>query len=95
MPLVGIVMGSKSDAPFVARIATALDELGVAHERRVASALELARAACEMFEGRVMLRSQLLKSILPPVAFVMIAIAVGLIVTGLFLPLFALIQGLT
>ena len=43
MPSVVILMGSKSDAPFVERIAAALDELGVAHEQRVASAHKSAR----------------------------------------------------
>ena len=43
MSLVVILMGSPSDAPFVERIAAALDGLGVAHEQRVASAHKSAR----------------------------------------------------
>lgn len=43
MSAVVILMGSKSDAPFVERITAALDELGVAYERRVASAHKSAR----------------------------------------------------
>jgi 5-(carboxyamino)imidazole ribonucleotide mutase len=43
MSTVIILMGSKSDAPFVGRITAALDELGVAYERRVASAHKSAR----------------------------------------------------
>jgi 5-(carboxyamino)imidazole ribonucleotide mutase/phosphoribosylaminoimidazole-succinocarboxamide synthase len=36
-------MGSKSDLPFVHKITAALDELGIAHEERVASAHKSAR----------------------------------------------------
>ena len=43
MKSVVILMGSKSDAPFVARIVAALDQLGVACEQRVASAHKSAR----------------------------------------------------
>ena len=43
MSTVVILMGSKSDAPFVERITGALDELGVAYEQRVASAHKSAR----------------------------------------------------
>jgi len=43
MPFVAILMGSKSDLAFVERITTALDELGIRHERRVASAHKSAR----------------------------------------------------
>ena len=43
MPSVVILMGSKSDLPFVTRITDALDALGVPHERRVASAHKSAR----------------------------------------------------
>ena len=43
MPSVVILMGSKSDLPFVARIADALDALGVDYQRRVASAHKSAR----------------------------------------------------
>lgn len=43
MPSVVILMGSKSDLPFVTRITDALDALGVEYERRVASAHKSAR----------------------------------------------------
>jgi phosphoribosylaminoimidazole carboxylase PurE protein len=43
MPSVVILMGSKSDLPFVARITDALDAFGVVYERRVASAHKSAR----------------------------------------------------
>ena len=43
MPLVVILMGSKSDLPFVARITDALDALGISYARRVASAHKSAR----------------------------------------------------
>ena len=38
MSFVVILMGSKSDLPFVDKIASTLDELGIAHDQRVASA---------------------------------------------------------
>jgi phosphoribosylaminoimidazole carboxylase PurE protein len=38
-----ILMGSKSDLPFVGRITAALDDLGIAHQERVASAHKSAR----------------------------------------------------
>jgi 5-(carboxyamino)imidazole ribonucleotide mutase len=37
-PLVGIIMGSQSDWPTMRRAAEALDELGVAYEKRIVSA---------------------------------------------------------
>jgi 5-(carboxyamino)imidazole ribonucleotide mutase len=43
MPSVVILMGSKSDLPFVARITDALDALGIRYARRVASAHKSAR----------------------------------------------------
>jgi 5-(carboxyamino)imidazole ribonucleotide mutase/phosphoribosylaminoimidazole-succinocarboxamide synthase len=43
MPSVVILMGSKSDLPFVARIAEALDAFGISYVRRVASAHKSAR----------------------------------------------------
>jgi phosphoribosylaminoimidazole carboxylase PurE protein len=43
MSIVVILMGSKSDAPFVERITQALDKLGVVYEQRVASAHKSAR----------------------------------------------------
>jgi len=43
MPSVVILMGSKSDLPFVTRITDALDALGIDYQRRVASAHKSAR----------------------------------------------------
>ena len=43
MSKVVILMGSKSDLPFVEKIASALDGFGIAHEQRVASAHKSAR----------------------------------------------------
>jgi 5-(carboxyamino)imidazole ribonucleotide mutase len=37
-PLVGIIMGSQSDWPVMRRAADALDELGIAYEKRIVSA---------------------------------------------------------
>jgi phosphoribosylaminoimidazole carboxylase PurE protein len=43
MPSVVILMGSKSDLPFVSKITGALDAFGIPYERRVASAHKSAR----------------------------------------------------
>jgi len=43
MPSVVILMGSKSDLPFVSKITEALDALSISYERRVASAHKSAR----------------------------------------------------
>ena len=43
MSKVVILMGSKSDLPFVEKIVSALDGFGIAHEKRVASAHKSAR----------------------------------------------------
>jgi 5-(carboxyamino)imidazole ribonucleotide mutase/phosphoribosylaminoimidazole-succinocarboxamide synthase len=43
MPSVVILMGSKSDLPFVDRITSALDEWGITYDRRIASAHKSAR----------------------------------------------------
>ena len=37
-PLVGVIMGSKSDWPVMQEACRILEELGIAHERRVLSA---------------------------------------------------------
>jgi 5-(carboxyamino)imidazole ribonucleotide mutase len=50
MPSVVILMGSKSDLPFVARIAHALDALGIDYRRRVASAHKSARYLLDMLD---------------------------------------------
>ena len=53
------------------------------------------RSAAEMIEGRLSLRTATLVQIVPPLVYVMILIFVGSGIGALFLPLFALIQGLS
>ncbi len=56
MAFVVILMGSKSDQPFVTRITDALQELGIAYEQRVASAHKSVHYLLEMlsaYEGKV------------------------------------------
>lgn len=48
MSMVVILMGSKSDLPFVDKITAALDELGIAYECRVASAHKSARYVLDL-----------------------------------------------
>ncbi len=48
MPIVIILMGSKSDLPFVNRITAALDQFGIGYECRVASAHKSARRLLDM-----------------------------------------------
>jgi len=50
MPFVVILMGSPSDLPFVDKIAAALDEFGIRHERRIASAHKSARYLLDLLE---------------------------------------------
>ncbi len=58
MAFVVVLMGSKSDLGFVAKITAVLDELGIAYEQRVASAHKSARYLLDMLaeyeaDGRV------------------------------------------
>jgi type II secretory pathway component PulF len=55
---------------------------------------EAFRQAGAMFEGRVMMRAELVRSMVPPLMFVFIATGVLAIVFGLYAPLFTLIQDL-
>ena len=48
MSIVVILMGSKSDLPFVVKITTALDELGITYECRVASAHKSAQHTLDL-----------------------------------------------
>jgi 5-(carboxyamino)imidazole ribonucleotide mutase/phosphoribosylaminoimidazole-succinocarboxamide synthase len=48
MSKVVILMGSKSDLPFVEKIISALDGFGIAHEQRVASAHKSARRLLDL-----------------------------------------------
>jgi type II secretory pathway component PulF len=56
---------------------------------------EACRLASEMFEGRVQLRSELLRSVLPPLLFVFVGILLVVVVVGLYLPMVSLISGLS
>jgi type II secretory pathway component PulF len=49
----------------------------------------------EMFEARVRVRSLLLQTIMPPILFVAIACCAIFVVSGVFLPLTNMIQGLS
>jgi type IV pilus assembly protein PilC len=49
----------------------------------------------ELLIGRIRVRSSLLSGILSPLIFIFVATMVGGLVTGMFLPLIALIQNLT
>lgn len=56
---------------------------------------EAFRVAAEMFEGRVQMRAELLRTILPPLMFVAVAAGVLLLMLGLLLPIFSMIQSLS
>lgn len=56
---------------------------------------EAFRVAAEMFEGRLQMRAELVRTILPPLVFVAVAGGVLMLLAGLFLPLMAMIQGLS
>jgi phosphoribosylaminoimidazole carboxylase PurE protein len=45
-----ILMGSKSDLPFVAKITSALDALGIAHDQRIASAHKCVRYLLKLLD---------------------------------------------
>ncbi|MHB1036499.1 MAG: type II secretion system F family protein [Pirellulales bacterium] len=62
---------------------------------RSAALSESLRAAAEMFEGRLHVQASLVKVILPPLAFLFVAVMVGLLVCAIFLPLISLIQCLS
>lgn len=53
------------------------------------------RSASDLFRDRIQLRAMLLRSIAPPLVFVVIAAGVGYTILSLFLPLISLIQGLS
>jgi type II secretory pathway component PulF len=53
---------------------------------------EAFRVAAEMFEGRVQMRAELLRTILPPLMFVAVAAGVLLLMLGLLLPIFSMIR---
>jgi type II secretory pathway component PulF len=53
------------------------------------------RSAAEMIEGRLNLRTDMLIQVIPPVLFVFVGALALSMVSGLFLPLVSLIQGLT
>jgi len=47
-----------------------------------------------MYEGRVRLRSELVKSVVPPLVFVFVATLACVFLVGLYLPMINMIQGL-
>jgi type II secretory pathway component PulF len=56
---------------------------------------EALRAVTDMLLQRVQMRTLLLRSIAPPVVFILVGLLIGFMGVSLFLPLFSLIQGLT
>jgi len=56
---------------------------------------EAFRVAAEMFEGRLQMRAELVRTILPPLVFVAVACGVLMLLAGLFLPMISLIQSLS
>ena len=56
---------------------------------------EALRVAAEMFEGRLQMRAELVRTILPPLVFVAVAGGVLFLLASLFLPMISLIQGLS
>ncbi len=55
---------------------------------------EAFRVAADMFEGRLQMRAELVRSILPPLVFVAVAGGVLMLLAGLFLPMISMIQSL-
>lgn len=55
---------------------------------------EAFRVAADMFEGRVQMRAELLRTVLPPMIFVAVAAGVLLLMLGLLLPIFSMIRWL-
>jgi len=56
---------------------------------------EALRSAAEMIEGRLTLRTDMLIQVIPPILFVFVGAMALSMVSGLFLPLISLIQGLS
>jgi len=56
---------------------------------------EAFRVAAEMFEGRLQMRAELVRTILPPLVFVAVACSVLMLLAGLFLPMISMIQSLS
>jgi general secretion pathway protein F len=55
---------------------------------------EAFRRAGEMFEGRVQMRAALVRTVLPPLIFIAVAITAVVLIFGLYAPLITMIQGL-
>jgi type II secretory pathway component PulF len=55
---------------------------------------EAFRVACEMFEGRVQVRAALVRSILPPIVFVLVGTFAAILITGFYWPMYGGIQWL-
>jgi len=56
---------------------------------------EALRGASDLFLDRIQLRAILLRSIAPPLVFIVVLAAVGFMIVSLFIPLISLIQGLS
>ena len=56
---------------------------------------EALRAVTDMLLRRVQMRTLLLRSIAPPVAFILVGLLIGFMVISLFMPLVSLITGLS
>jgi type II secretory pathway component PulF len=56
---------------------------------------EALRSASNMMLGRIRLRAMLLRSISPPVVFLLVFLSIGSMIVSLFMPLVSLIQGLS
>jgi len=56
---------------------------------------EALRAITDMLLLRVQMRTLLLRSIAPPVVFILVGLMVGFIIIALFMPMVSLIQGLS
>jgi hypothetical protein len=67
----------------------------VAWGQKTGQLSEALRTAAEMFDGRVRLRATLLKQIVPPIMFLLVAACLGIVVTALFSPLIKMIQMLS
>ena len=67
----------------------------VAWGERTGNLPEALRAVTEMLLSRIQMRTVLLRSIAPPVVFILVGMVVGFMIVSLFMPLVALIQGLS
>lgn len=62
---------------------------------RTGQLAEAFRTVGDMYDGRVHMRCELLKSIVPPIVFVVLATSILLVVVGLYAPMFTLLNALS